>query len=154
MANYGDRVAWVYRHFPIESLHSKAAIEAEALECAAELGGEDTFWSYTDRLYEISPTNNGLDIGDYNNTNDPEGTDAGQLTDVAIEMGLNAEAFESCIDSRRHQERVQRDYNEVVAAGGRGTPHNILLIGDEQVPVEGYQRYEPFSSFLDQVLAN
>lgn len=154
MDNYGDRVAWVYRHFPILSLHSKAQIEAEALECAAELGGEDVFWSYTDRVYEVTPANNGLDIGDYNTSSDPDGTDAGQLTDIAVEMGLNAAAFESCIDSRRHQDRIQRDYDEVIAAGGRGTPHNILLIDDEQVPVEGYQRYEPFSSFLDQVLAN
>src|SRR3989344_3149438 len=33
------RVAWVYRHFPIDSLHPKARKESEALECANELGG-------------------------------------------------------------------------------------------------------------------
>ena len=35
------KLAWVYRHFPIDSLHSKARKEAEATECAAELGGLD-----------------------------------------------------------------------------------------------------------------
>ena len=37
------KVAWVYRHFPLDQLHSKARKEAEATECAAELGGNDKF---------------------------------------------------------------------------------------------------------------
>ena len=41
-------VRWVYRHFPLVSLHSKAPKEAEALECAGELGGNDAFWAYLD----------------------------------------------------------------------------------------------------------
>src|SRR5437868_3213524 len=46
MTEYGKdgKVAWVYRHFPIDSLHSKARKEAEALECANELGGSVKFW--------------------------------------------------------------------------------------------------------------
>src|SRR3546814_20902810 len=41
MEEYGQdgKVAWVYRHFPIDSIHSKARKEAQASECAAELGG-------------------------------------------------------------------------------------------------------------------
>src|SRR3989344_4437991 len=35
---YGDDVAWVYRHFPLDQLHTKARKEAVALECAAEQG--------------------------------------------------------------------------------------------------------------------
>ena len=40
---YDGKVAWVYRHFPLDSLHSKARKETEAMECAAELGGNDKF---------------------------------------------------------------------------------------------------------------
>ena len=38
MDEYGKdgKVAWVYRHFPIDSLHPKAPKEAEASECANE----------------------------------------------------------------------------------------------------------------------
>src|SRR6185295_5043808 len=41
MADYekDGKVAWVYRHFPIDELHSKARKEAQAAECAGELGG-------------------------------------------------------------------------------------------------------------------
>jgi len=63
MNDYGKdgRVAWVYRHFPIDSLHSKARKEAEAMECAYDQGGDEKFWSFTDRLYEVTTSNNGLD---------------------------------------------------------------------------------------------
>ena len=55
------QVAWVYRHFPLDQLHSKARKEAEATECAAELGGNEKFWAYLNRLMEVTPANNGLD---------------------------------------------------------------------------------------------
>ncbi len=58
--NNGD-VAWVYRHYPITQLHSKAFHEAEATECAWEQGGNETFWKYTDRIFEITQSNNRLD---------------------------------------------------------------------------------------------
>ena len=54
-------VAWVYRHYPILQLHPKAFHEAEATECAWEQGGNSAFWKYTDKLFEITPSNNGLD---------------------------------------------------------------------------------------------
>ncbi len=46
MDEYGKdgKVAWVYRHFPLDQLHSKARKEAVALECANEQGGNDKFW--------------------------------------------------------------------------------------------------------------
>ncbi len=63
MKEYGDtgKVAWVYRHFPLDSIHSKARHEAEATECAGELGGKDKFFEYLNKLMEITPSNNQLD---------------------------------------------------------------------------------------------
>ena len=64
MSEYGaeGKVAWVYRHFPLDQLHSKARKEAEATECATELGGNDAFWEYTNKIFEITPSNNGLNL--------------------------------------------------------------------------------------------
>lgn len=132
-------VAWVYRNFPIPQLHSKAQKQAEALECAAELGGNDGFWKYTNRLYEITPSNNGLDMN--------------ELPKIAEYAGLNVAAFTQCLDSGDMAARVKADYDEVIAAGGRGTPHNILLVGDEQYPLEGGQSVEGLSQIIDQLLA-
>lgn len=51
MNEYGDDVAWVYRHFPLEQLHPDAFHKAEAAECAGELGGNEIFWQYLDELF-------------------------------------------------------------------------------------------------------
>ncbi|MFM2357828.1 MAG: hypothetical protein RJA61_565 [Candidatus Parcubacteria bacterium] len=107
-------VAWVYRNFPIVQLHSKAPKEAEALECAAELGGNEAFWKYTDRIYSITPTNDGLDPG--------------ELPKIAEFAGLNVEAFKICLSSGKHTAKIQKDVDEAVKAGARGTPYSIILL--------------------------
>lgn len=63
MSEYGKsgKVAWVYRHFPLDSIHSKARKESEAIECAGEIGGNDKFWEYMNKLMEITPSNNQFD---------------------------------------------------------------------------------------------
>lgn len=142
MSAFGEsgKVAWVYRHFPLTSLHPKANKEAEALECAAEFGGNDGFWKYTDRLYEVTPSNNGLD--------------AAQLPLIAEYVGLNKSTFAKCLESGKHKARVDKDMNEVVAAGGRGTPHSIVLFGGEQLPIEGGQPFEVVKTMIDTLLSN
>lgn len=59
--NGSGEIAWVYIHYPIPQLHPKAFHEAEATECAWEQGGNKAFWKYMDKLFEITPSNNGLD---------------------------------------------------------------------------------------------
>lgn len=62
MSEYGtEKVAWVFRQFPLSQLHSKAPKEAEASECVAELGGNDAFWKFIDKINEVTPSNNKLD---------------------------------------------------------------------------------------------
>lgn len=162
----GD-VAWVYRHFPIASLHPKAPKEAEALECAAEQGGNEMFWKFTDHLYATTDANNALDIGVHNEPptppNGPGGepyytqkaprstTDAGQLSDFAKEFGLDVAKFEECLTTGKYAVRVTTDMNEVVAAGGQGTPHSILIVDGEQVPLEGAQPYDMIKSLIDSL---
>jgi protein-disulfide isomerase len=163
----GD-VAWVYRHFPIPSLHPKAPKQAEALECAAEQGGNEMFWKYTDKLYQTTESNNSLDSGVYNvpetAPNGPDGkpyytqktprstTDAGQLSDFAKDLGLDVARFEDCLKSGKYAGRLETDTNEVVAAGGQGTPHSIMIIDGEQVPIEGAQPYENIKAIIDSSL--
>ncbi len=58
---YPNDVRWVYRHSPLVQLHSKAPKEAEATECAGEQG---KFWEMTDKIFEVTPSNNGLNLAD------------------------------------------------------------------------------------------
>ncbi len=106
-------VAWVYRHFPNDQIHSKARTESLALECAGQLGGNDMFWKYTDRIFEVTPSNNDLNFG--------------ELTRVAVELGLDPRTFERCIADAVFAPRIQRDVDEVVSSGAQGTPHTIIF---------------------------
>jgi len=46
-----DDVTWVYRHFPLESIHPNAEPAARASECIAELKGNDAFWDFADTIF-------------------------------------------------------------------------------------------------------
>ncbi|MCW9054616.1 MAG: DsbA family protein [Candidatus Pacebacteria bacterium] len=134
----GGEVAWVYRHFPIVSRHPKAVTQAEASECAAELGGNQAFWDFADELYRTTPGNNQFDLT--------------KLPEIATSVGLDEGAFNECLESGRYREKVQRQYEEVVAAGGRGTPHNVVIVGDQQAPIEGAQPIEVMRRVIETLL--
>ena len=52
MSQYEGEVNWVFRHFPLRSIHPQAQRWAEATECAGELGGGDAFWAMSDKIFE------------------------------------------------------------------------------------------------------
>ncbi len=143
MDEYGNRgeVAWVYRHFPLDQLHSKARNEALALECAAELGGNDKFWAYTDRIYEITPTNNGLDPA--------------ELPKIAQYVGLNINEFNTCMASNKYAKKVESDAQNGIATGARGTPWNIVVTQDgDKRSLPGAYPYTAVKQLIDEVLAS
>lgn len=111
--NYNNEVAWVFRHFPLDQIHSKARKEAEAVECAFGLGGEETFWKMADKIFEITPGNNGLDLD--------------TLPTLASQIGLNQNQFKNCLESGKYAPRVESDYQNGVKDGVQGTPGNFLL---------------------------
>ncbi|MDD5710886.1 MAG: thioredoxin domain-containing protein [Candidatus Colwellbacteria bacterium] len=51
LAEYGDQMALVYRHFPLDALHPTTRALSEGSECAAELGGEEAFWAFFDKAF-------------------------------------------------------------------------------------------------------
>lgn len=141
MSEYGSsgKVAWVYRHFPIDSLHSKARKEAEATECANELGGAEAFWKYTNMLYEVTPSNDGLNPS--------------ELPKIAGRVGLDVNAFNACLSSGRHADKVEADYQDAIKSGGRGTPHSIIISKDGlRTTVQGAQPYENLKNIIDALL--
>jgi len=104
------RVAWVYRHFPLDSIHPEARPAAVASECAAEQGGDDAFWAFTDKAFDGTPD---LSRETYMNW--------------ATEIGLDEGAFTECLDSGRMDERVERDYRNGLEVGAQGTPYTVIL---------------------------
>lgn len=140
LEEFGDSVAWVYRHFPL-SFHANAQKEAEASECANELGGNDAFWKYTDKIFERT-TSNGT------------GFALDQLVPLAKEIGLNESKFKSCLDSGKYSAHVNQDISEGTGAGVNGTPTTFIMTADGNTisSVPGALPYEQIKPGIDQAL--
>lgn len=135
----GGKVAWVYRNFPLDQLHSKARNESVAIECAGELGGNDKFWAYADRLYEVTPSNNGLDPA--------------ELSKIAQYVGLDTAKFNTCLTSGKFDKHIEEDVRNAVATGGNGTPWSIVVGKDgKKYPLSGAQPYASVKQLIDLAL--
>ena len=141
MDYYGasGKVAWVSRPFPLASIHSKAPKEAAAAECAAEQGGDAAYYKYVDAIFEVTPSDNGLDLA--------------QLPVIAGQVGLNVDTFNTCLNSGKFSKKITDSYNEAIAAGGQGTPYTLLMVGKDSVALSGAQPYSSMRAAIDAVLS-
>ncbi len=141
MGEYGaeGKVRWVYRHFPLVNLHSKAPKEAEAAECASEQGGNDMFWKYVTKVFEVTPSNNGLDLA--------------ELPNIAAGLGLDKVKFEACLTSGKYKILVESQSQDAQTAGGDGTPFSIIITAKgEYVPVSGAVPLQEMKQKIDAAL--
>ena len=135
-----NKVAWIYRHFPIEQLHSKAKKSAEASECAAELGGNNAFWAYMDKYFEITPSNNQIDLN--------------ELPKIAAYVGLNKTQFENCLNSGKYSEKIEAQIQDAENSGARGTPYSIVIDkNNKKYPINGAYPYEDVRQIIESALS-
>ena len=132
------KVAWIYRHFPLASIHSKAPKEAEAAECAGKQGGDTAFFKFIDGVYEVTPSSNGLDLA--------------QLPVIAKKIGLDVNAFNQCLNSGEFAKKVAASYDEAIKLGAQGTPYTLLMVGTESVVLPGAQPYDSMRAAIDSIL--
>ena len=95
--NYADRVRLVYRQFPLTNIHPNAQKAAEASLCANE---QRRFWEFHDSLFS-----------------DQSRLDVPSLKQRAQTLGLNTAAFNTCLDSGRQAEAIQKDKDDARKAG-------------------------------------
>ncbi len=127
MGEYKDGVRWVYKHFPLDSIHPHARKAAEAAECAADQG---KFWEYADKLME-----NQASLGD------------ALYGSIASDLGLNKSKFNDCLASGKMAAVVEGDYQQGLAAGVNGTPGNF--INGQSVP--GAVPFAQIKSIIDSL---
>lgn len=136
LKDYDGKIRWVFRHFPIASLHSKAPKEANAAECARAQG---KYWEFIDLIYERTPGNNGLELA--------------ALPAFAEELGLDEPAFTACLDTDAFNDRVQRDLQDATKIGGRGTPHTLVVTATgKAIPVSGAVPIATFKQAIEIAL--
>ena len=129
LANYPGQVRFVYRDFPLISIHPGAAPSAEAADCAGEQG---SYWPFYQALFSMK----------YDLT-----TEA--YKQYAAELELDTQAFAECLADRRYESEVMGDYNYAVNLGVPATP-TFFING---IPVVGAQSYEVFKQLIDKELA-
>lgn len=95
-------VKFVYRDFPLVDIHPGAFGAAEASHCAQEQG---KYWAFHDQLFlnqvDLSPA---------------------ALETYAKKVGLDEEAYKTCVKSEKYRAQVLRDVQDGMALGVRGTP--------------------------------
>lgn len=98
----GDRLRFVYRHFPLTNLHPNAEFAAEAAEVAATRG---CFWLLHDWLFEHQDRLQPVCV-----------------TAVAERLGLDTTAFAQAVAARTYMQRVREDFLGGLRSGVNGTP--------------------------------
>jgi protein-disulfide isomerase len=138
MKKYGDRIRWIFRNSPLDGLHQYARPEAEAAECVGDLGGNDIYWQYLDKLYATTQSNDGLDQA--------------ELPKIAEGLKINKDAFNKCVADKKFAEKVQTQALDAQDAGMEGTPYSIAISGDQKIPLSGAYSLEQVSQILDGLL--
>lgn len=144
-------VAWVFRHFALD-FHPKAEPMALAVECAGEMAeaayGEGTgyystgmndaedigYWRLSDAIFEKMP--------------EMEVTD---IATVASEQGFDGTAIQTCVDEKRHADKVKADMDEVKKIGVGSTPTTVIynMQTDDTLTIVGATTYESLKSQVD-----
>ena len=136
LEEYGDSVAWVYRHYPLVDIHPKAQKSAEAAECVASLGGKDAFWKFSDLLFERMP-----DI------------EISQLADLSAEAGVNSSAVQDCMDSNKFADKVNQSLKSGQEGGINGTPGTVIITKDgKRDLIGGALPFDQVKAQLDELL--
>lgn len=127
---YGDQVRFVFKNFPLNSIHPDADPAAQAAECAREQG---MFWEYHDLLFGGTL---GLGQAAY------EG--------YAEQLGLDVAALNACLEEGRYAEAVNQDLALGQELGVSSTP-TFFING---IALVGAYPFDTFASIIDYELAN
>ncbi|NUM45001.1 MAG: DsbA family protein [Anaerolineales bacterium] len=126
---YPDQIKFVYRDFPLTSIHPNAFSAAEAANCAGDQG---VYWPYHEQLFSMQL---GLSQDAY--------------TQYAEQLGLDMATFGACIAEGKHKDEIQADFEYAAQLGVRSTP-TFFING---IAVVGAQPYDVFQQVIEKELA-
>jgi protein-disulfide isomerase len=136
--NYSSTVLFVFRNFPLYSIHPDAGIGAQAAEAA---GLQGKYWQMNSLLY----TNQ----GDWS-TDDPTKVVADHFDGYASSLGLDVNKFNSDINSKAVSDKIASDVSGGNAASIDHTP--TFFINLQQIP--NPQNYADFKATIDAAIAS
>jgi protein-disulfide isomerase len=113
----------------LTSIHPNAYTAAVAGMCAED---QNAFWPYHDKLFS-----------------DEYGLGRDAYLQYAVDLGLDADAFEACLDSGKFDDFIQEDMDFSLNLGVRSTP-TFFVNG---LAIVGAQPLDVFQRVIDQELA-
>ncbi len=125
LMEYKDQIRYVFRDFPL-GFHARAVPASRAALCAGE---QDKYWDYYESLKVMTG-----DLSD----ND--------LEKRAKDVGLDVDAFNSCMASGRWKDYVDRGMADGQELGVTGTPSYFI----NGRMIVGAKPYEDFKSIIDE----
>ena len=128
-AHFGERLRFVFRHFPQNSVHPHASVAAQAAESA---GAQGKFWEMHDLLLSHQDDLAEADLDHY-----------------ALRIGLEIYQFETDMSSGRFAKRIREDSESGAASGVKGTPTFFINGGRYTGPLE----FDALKSALEHALA-
>lgn len=135
------QVYFIYRSFGL-FIGPESQDAAEAAYCAGE---QEKFWEYHDILFA---NHTGENVGDYVNR---------KLQAFAEALSLNMDAFNSCLNSGKYEERVTQDGIDGTTAGIKVTPSflfSYVVNGETKTKIiEGAQPFSVFQAEIEAALA-
>ena len=127
------KVRFIYKDFPIDSIHAQARAAALAAECA---GAQGKYWPMHDRIFQ----------GQDEWANQAQAVEV--LKGYGSELGLDADQFNVCMDNETYAAEIQADLAEGERAGVTGTP-TFYINGRQLV---GAQPLEVFIQVIEAEL--
>jgi protein-disulfide isomerase len=100
--HFGERLAFVFRNFPLTRIHPYAQPAAEVAEFA---GSQGKFWEMHDQLFE-NQSRLGIDL----------------FAELAESMGLSREDMEAALENNTFTNRINKEFTGGVRSGVNGTP--------------------------------
>lgn len=122
------KVKLVFRDFPLP-FHANAQKAAEAAECAGE---QEKFWEMHDAIFDHQ-----------------ENIGVADLKNYAVNLNLNSDKFNDCLDSGKYAGEVKQDMNDGSAVGVTGTP-TFFINGEKLV---GAQPFSVFEGIVEKKLS-
>ena len=126
------QVNFIYKQFPLTSIHPYAQKAAEASLCAGDQG---KFWEYHDMLFA-----------------NQQYLDETSLKSYAQQLGLDSATFNSCLDEDEKKSEVKRESRQAVDAKGKVTPY-FVVINTKNKKTEAVSGAVPFSE-LERAIKN
>lgn len=145
-ADYGSKVAFAYRYFPLTQIHPHSFDESRAIACAGKIGGTQKFYEYIDALYGYKLSKQTTELASTGKE------------DFAKAVSLDIPSFTTCMKDNQTAQTVTNSIADGSAAGVQGTPSTFILVktrkGYEQVSmVDGARPIDYFKTAIEEALA-